>query len=149
MGGARAHKFGYPCFWSFFFLWCILLMPPALADDRPWMGIYIADCRIGRDLVGVAVLGLEEGAPAREAGIVSGDIVVAVDGVALAGVDDLICRVLARRPGQHVHLTVLHDGDQLSHVVTLGMWPLNIPRGPHSCSFTTSIAIGIASSFSI
>src|SRR5882672_734213 len=44
---------------------------PALADDRPWMGMDIVDCRIESRFLGVAVLRIEEDSPARDAGILA------------------------------------------------------------------------------
>ena len=46
-----------------------------------------------------------------DAGILPGDVVVAMNGVGLAGSDDFICRVSARSAGQRVRLTVLHSGE--------------------------------------
>lgn len=102
------------------------------------MGLDIMDCRTGDHSAGVAVLHVEDGAPARHAGIEPGDIVIAMEGQRLAGADDFICRVIGLSPGERVRLTVLHNGDLRSPVVTLGLWPLNIPKGSHSCPMGVS-----------
>jgi S1-C subfamily serine protease len=114
-------------------IFTIMIAQIALAVDRPWIGMDITDCRFDGTVVGVAVLRIEEDAPARSAGISAGDIVIAMDGQPLTSANDFICKVIALSPGQRVRLTVLHDGTLLAPVVTLGMWPLHIPQGRHSC----------------
>jgi len=69
-----------------------------------------------------------------------GDVVMAMEGLALASAHDFICRVIVLSPGQRVRLSVLRDGDLLSPVVTLGMWPLNIPQPSPSCPLHVSSA---------
>ena len=114
--------------------------PLAFADDRPWMGMDIVDCHTESGGVGVGVVHVENNAPARDAGVLPGDIVVAMNGSRLSGSDDLICRVGALSVGQRVHLTVLRGGEVRFPTVRLGMWPLNIPQGPHSCPVEVSLA---------
>jgi S1-C subfamily serine protease len=103
------------------------------ADDRPWIGMDIEDRRIENTVLGVGVARVEDGSPALHAGIVPGDILVSMEGVALAGSDDLICRVVVLTPGQRIRLAVLRDGDLRSFTVTLAMWPLKIPQPSRSC----------------
>jgi predicted metalloprotease with PDZ domain len=112
----------------------------AHAEDRPWMGMDIVDCHTDREGHGVGVVHVENDAPASDAGILPGDVVVAMNGVGLAGSDDFICRVSALGAGQRVRLTVLHSGEMRFPTVTLGMWPLNIPQGRHSCPVQVSLA---------
>jgi S1-C subfamily serine protease len=114
---------------------------PALADDRPWMGMHIVDCRIESRFLGVAVLRIEEDSPARDAGILAGDIVIELDGLALTGAHDLICRIIVQSPGQRVRLSVLRNGAVLTRVVALGMWPLSIPQTSHSCPVQVSMVV--------
>ena len=123
-------------------LWAVFILHPslALADDRPWMGMDIVDCRTESGAAGVGVVHVEDDAPARDAGILPGDIVVAMNGSKLAGSDDFICRVIALSPGHRVRLTVLHGGEVRFPTVRLGMWPLNIPQGRHSCPIQVSLA---------
>ena len=52
----------------------------------------------------------EQGGPASEAGLLSGDIVVRLDGVAVTGVDDLIRLLNAERIGRDVTVEVLRLG---------------------------------------
>ncbi|MGN6471233.1 MAG: S1C family serine protease [Rhizobiaceae bacterium] len=62
---------------------------------------------------------VEPGGPAAAAGLVSGDIVAAVDGVAVAGIDDLIRLLDAERIGRAVPLQVVRRGS----VETIGIVP--------------------------
>jgi PDZ domain len=125
------------------FCLCLLILLAqrlaAVADDRPWIGMEIVDCRIQTDFVGVAVLRIEDDAPALAAGMTSGDIVIAMDGQALESAEDFICRVMPLKPGEPVRLTVRHGEALRFPVVTLGMWPLTIPQGSHSCPMHVSL----------
>ena len=114
----------------------------AVADDRPWMGMDIVDrdTDSGAVGVGVGVVRVEEDAPARNAGILPGDIVVAMNGSRLSGSDDFICRVGAQSAGQRVHLTVLRGDEVRFPTVRLEIWPLNIPQGRRSCPIQVSLA---------
>ena len=72
----------------------------------------------GRDR-GALVAGVEEGSPAAAAGVIAGDIIVAVAGDPASGPEDLR-RALGDRPGQTVELTVLRGGARLVVSVELG-----------------------------
>jgi S1-C subfamily serine protease len=123
-------------------LWVVLIPHSCLAhvDDRPWMGMDIVDCRTESGGHGVGVVHVENDAPARDAGILPGDVVVAMNGLRLSGSDDFICRVSGLSVGQRLHLTVLRGGEVRFPTVRLGMWPLNIPQGRHSCPIQVSLA---------
>jgi S1-C subfamily serine protease len=110
-----------------------LIAKTAWADDRPWIGMDIMDRRLEGSGVGVTVLRIEEESPASAAGIASGDVVIAIEDQPLMSADDLVCKVFVRNAGQRTRLTVLRDGATFAAVVTLGLWPLNVPQGPYSC----------------
>jgi S1-C subfamily serine protease len=59
---------------------------------------------------GVLILGVEAGGPADRAGLVEGDVIVAFDGSALAGIDDLHRLLTEDRVGERTPLDVLRDG---------------------------------------
>ncbi|MGD9844676.1 MAG: S1C family serine protease [Variibacter sp.] len=59
---------------------------------------------------GAMVAASEQGGPASEAGLLSGDIVVRLDGLAVTGVDDLIRLLNAERIGRDVTVEVLRLG---------------------------------------
>jgi S1-C subfamily serine protease len=67
---------------------------------------------------GAMVTGLEKGAPADAAGIAVGDIIVAFDGVAVAGVDDLHRLLRSERAGRPAPLDVLRGGRKEQMIVT-------------------------------
>jgi S1-C subfamily serine protease len=61
------------------------------------------------------------GTAAEEAEIEVGDVVIAIDGVEIQGIDDLAAQVRAHRPGEVVELVLIRDGEELVLVVTLGV----------------------------
>jgi S1-C subfamily serine protease len=63
--------------------------------------------------MGVVVLGVEENSPARRAGLREGDIIVALEGQPLAGVDDLHRMLTDVRVGVNCALTVLRWTEKL------------------------------------
>jgi putative serine protease PepD len=50
-------------------------------------------------------------------------VIVAVDGNAVDGVDDLFAELRRRRPGERVTLTIVRGGDRRQIAVTLGEKP--------------------------
>jgi S1-C subfamily serine protease len=66
------------------------------------------------------MIAVEPGTPAAEAGIRSGDVLLALDGEAVAGVDDLVRLLNGSRIGQPTRLTLLRSGSvqQVSVVPT-------------------------------
>ncbi|MFD7030854.1 S1C family serine protease [Streptomyces sp. NPDC059917] len=60
------------------------------------------------------------GSPAARAGIVSGDVIIKVDGQRVHGGDELIIKVRAHRPGDPLRLTVLRGGKERTLELVLG-----------------------------
>jgi S1-C subfamily serine protease len=56
------------------------------------------------------VAAVEAGSPAEQAGLKAGDMVVALDGVTIAGADDLIRALVGDRIGRNVELEILRNG---------------------------------------
>jgi S1-C subfamily serine protease len=104
---------------------------------RPWIGVYykLVDAQVKADLglsVDHGVLidkpasgapAVFAGSPADLAGLVEGDVVVAVDGQAVDEDHDLSTRILPHVPGDTVTLSVVRDGRTLEVDVTLGTLP--------------------------
>ena len=85
------------------------------------LGINIEDAK-GRD-DGVEVVGVSPGGPAEQAGLKTGDIVVAMDGQSLRTTDgrdpstQLVERMRSVEPGQTVNLDYLRDGQKRSAAI--------------------------------
>jgi S1-C subfamily serine protease len=74
--------------------------------------------RLAQDF-GVLVTGVEAGGPAARAGLAEGDIVVALDGLRIAGVDDLVKHLTDERVGNTLALSLLRRGE----LVTVSVVP--------------------------
>jgi S1-C subfamily serine protease len=75
---------------------------------------------------GALVSGTETGSPADRAGLLSGDIVVAVDRATVAGVDDLIRTLTGEKIGLETVFTVL----RLGKLRSLSLVPTERPKPP-------------------
>ena len=62
---------------------------------------------------------VEKGGPADRAGLVSGDVITAVDTANVPHAQDLPRLVARHAPGSHVKLTVMHDKSSKTVDVTL------------------------------
>src|SRR3954462_12836978 len=60
----------------------------------------------------VMVATVEPGSPAERAGLVSGDIVLALDGLPVTGADDLIRILAGEKIGRPVEIETLHNGNR-------------------------------------
>ena len=68
---------------------------------------------------GAVITQVELDSPAADAGLRSGDVVIAVDDRAIVGDDDLIGTIRDLDPGTQVSVTVMRDNDELKVKVTL------------------------------
>jgi membrane-associated protease RseP (regulator of RpoE activity) len=68
---------------------------------------------------GVEISALTAGGPAQEAGLLVGDRILAIEGIAVAG-DDFVDVVRANRPGDVVTLDIVRDGEPMRIDVGLG-----------------------------
>jgi S1-C subfamily serine protease len=125
------------------------LLPQLIARGRashPWLGISGLDITPGLArtlslpaMEGVMIAQVAPGGPAARAGLrgsqrrarvgnfmltVGGDIIVALDGQKIAGVDDLTAFLdEQKKAGDDVRVDVLRDGKPMSVVVKLGELP--------------------------
>jgi serine protease Do len=91
---------------------------------------------------GVLVEQVQQSGPAAAAGLqgssqsvtingqqltVGGDVITALDGQSIAGMEDLATRLQEFSPGQSVTLTILRNGTQMEVNVTLGQTPVSAP----------------------
>ena len=127
-----------------------LVVPELIAHGRyghPWLGI--SGYALRPELVGALDLPVERGAlvtetipdgPSDRAGVrggtreveilgypepvrAGGDIIVAIDGIPVGGMDDIITYLQQTRVGQQVTLTLIRDGQELTLPVELGERP--------------------------
>jgi S1-C subfamily serine protease len=66
---------------------------------------------------GVLIAGLEAGGPAARAGLAEGDIIVALEGQSITGVDDLLRILTADQVDRTVAIAVLRRGERLALTV--------------------------------
>jgi len=95
--------------------------------DRGWLGVGIqsVDERLAEALGldqagGVIVTNPFPGEPAAEAGVLTRDVITAIDGEAVADTVELARRVGDFEPGTVITLTIIRDGEELALPVTLG-----------------------------
>jgi putative serine protease PepD len=70
---------------------------------------------------GALVTDVEPGGPADAAGIVVGDIVVAVDAQSVMSITDLVGRIRSYTPGETVVLDIVREGEIITIEATLGV----------------------------
>ncbi len=89
---------------------------------RPVLGVEVATepLAVGDYSSGAVVMRVALDSAAAAAGLEVGDVIVAVDGQAVATSDDLAAAVAAHRAGDAVELTVLRGEAELAVEVTLG-----------------------------
>lgn len=73
---------------------------------------------------GVAVLAVEDGSPAEEAGIRVGDIMVSLNGEPLASAEELLAALRGFNPADTVTAELLRDGESTEVEITLGERPV-------------------------
>ena len=94
---------------------------------HPYMGVSTSEAVTGS---GALVRRVAPGSPAAKAGLQAasssgegGDLIVAIGGTPIAGPDDVINAVTAKKPGDSVTVVVLRDGKRTSIDVVLGTRP--------------------------
>ncbi len=97
---------------------------------RGWLGIQIqpvtadiADSLGLKDTKGALVAEPQKNSPAGQAGIVSGDVITAVNNESIDGPKELSRKIASIGPDKKVGLTVWHEGGQKTVDVTLGTLP--------------------------
>lgn len=90
--------------------------------EHAFLGVGLADATATADGVtraGAEVKSVSDGSPAADAGLKVGDVIVAIDGNAVAGAESLTGFVRAHATGDQVTLTVVRDGSATDVDVTL------------------------------
>ena len=97
------------------------MLPPAkpAGPRRGWACMSLPTTRVP-----LSSTGSDPDGPAAAVGIVVGDVITAVDGVAVANVDELKAAIAAHAPDDVVTLTITHaDQTSADVAVTLGTAP--------------------------
>ena len=77
-------------------------------NNKPFIGVSVTD---SDDPEGACVKEVEKNSPAEKSGIQSGDIITAVNGIAVSNVDKLINIVEVCEDGEELTLTISRDGN--------------------------------------
>jgi serine protease Do len=92
--------------------------------ERPYLGLSTSASSTGR---GVVVAEATAGGPAQRAGLRAGDVVVRVDGEAIAEPDDVAKAIADNQPGDRVSIEVRRGGAAETLTVELANRPERIP----------------------
>jgi S1-C subfamily serine protease len=65
------------------------------------------------DASAAMITSIEPGSPATVAGLKAGDLVLAIDGIAIGGVDDLIRLLNSERVGRSIQIDLLRNGERI------------------------------------
>ena len=91
--------------------------------NRPYLGVTVGQIRSDDyygAIAGVYVAEVENGSPAQEAGLVPGDIIVSMDGVAITRSDDIIDVRDMHVPGDEISVVVDRDGREVELSLVIG-----------------------------
>lgn len=90
---------------------------------RGYLGLAAQPVRLPSDRVGLVIVNLEPGGPAEQAGLLLGDILLALDGQEVGDPADLLAALGGERIGQPVELRLLRGGEPRTLAVTVGERP--------------------------
>lgn len=105
--------------------------------EKSWLGITAVDTRMRG---GTAVISVQPGSPAAQAGIEVGSFITAVEGQKITGHREVIEILRQKKPGETLILDLDKSGDISQKSVTLGRSPLLLPLYSQSFSYNTAIA---------
>jgi serine protease Do len=98
--------------------------------ERGWLGVSMQpmDEELGRavqvaDGKGALIAQVEPESPAAKGGLKAGDVVVGVNGQAIASPRDLAMAMAAMKPGQTATVAVMRDGSRAEERITVGTVP--------------------------
>jgi putative serine protease PepD len=86
--------------------------------QHAYLGVELGDATDGASIGTV-----RPGGPADDAGVRSGDVIVAIGGKAIASGDDAVGAIDAASPGDHLKLAIERNGERRTIEVTLGTRP--------------------------
>lgn len=111
------------------------VVPELIANGRydyTWIGISGGDLTLDileslglpDDVRGVLISRISQGGPAQGSDLTEGDIIIAIDGISISGIDELIAYLAENtRPNDIINVTILRDGSEQNISVTLQARP--------------------------
>jgi serine protease Do len=94
--------------------------------ERGWLGVVVGESQTPH---GVAITSVDRAGPAALSGLRGGDIVTAINGVAIETSRSLVRAVAATPPGNDVRLSVLRNGTAMEITVKVGSRPVERNNG--------------------
>jgi serine protease DegQ len=97
---------------------------------RGWIGVGVQD--INKELAdsfklaaskGVLITQIERGSPADKAGVKLGDVLVAVNGKAVADTTTMLNMIASLRPGEHARVRLARNQEETEVTITIGRRP--------------------------
>jgi membrane-associated protease RseP (regulator of RpoE activity) len=95
--------------------------PLAISPPEVWIGVALRPSAEGQS--GAIVQSVVPNGPAANSGLAVGDAITAVDGRAVATPQELRSEIGTKRPGQHVVVDVLRDGQTFLVGITAAAFP--------------------------
>lgn len=109
---------------------------------HPYIGIYGVDVADVSERLpdapkkGAFVLQVVEGGPAQKAGIKRGDVIIAVNGKIVDGMDQLVAEIRKNKVGEKVKVKVNREGNELEFEVELAAKPVSMNlQAPSTVNF--------------
>jgi len=107
------------------------------SSDRPMLGIYVAE---GANVEGVKVSSMVPGGGARAAGIQGGDVITAINGVAVTNQTELRTQLNKYKPGETIDVTYTREGLSSTTESTLYRSRSSFERDPCEVFIGVSLA---------
>lgn len=101
-------------------------IPTVKESPRPWLGVSITEIEGEPDAAsgpGLTLARISEGGPARAAGLLAGDVLLAVDGRVIEAAANLKAALQDRKPGDEIHLTIVRGSRVMQLPLRLGTAP--------------------------
>lgn len=119
--------------------------------DRGWLGVTIQN--LDPDLAeslqldgakGALVAELTPGGPAEKAGLVPGDVIIKIDGAAIAEPRDVSRRIAGMKPGETIQLGIWRAGQAQTIQVAVGLFPDDVDMAAAPAAETGEGELGLA-----
>jgi len=93
--------------------------------SRGWLGVYISTSMDEQNNERILVDGVFKDGPAREAGILPGDLIISVDGTEISEIREFVSFVGSIEPGKEITMEILRGSEPLTLTAILGDRPQN------------------------